>query len=47
MLARGEIPARGVLPPERCVKPELLFPELARRNCQFDFELVHQEPVAP
>jgi saccharopine dehydrogenase-like NADP-dependent oxidoreductase len=47
MLARGEISARGVMPPERCVEPELLFPELARRNCQFDFELVHEEPVAP
>ena len=47
MLARGEISARGVMPPERCVEPELLFPELARRSCQFDFELVHEEPVAP
>jgi saccharopine dehydrogenase-like NADP-dependent oxidoreductase len=47
MLARDEISARGVMPPERCVEPELLFPELARRNCRFDFELVHEEPVAP
>ena len=37
LLARGEIPYRGVLPPERCVEPDLLFPELARRNCQFEF----------
>jgi saccharopine dehydrogenase-like NADP-dependent oxidoreductase len=47
MLARGEIPARGVMPPERCVEPELLFPELAGRSCRFDFELVQEEPVAP
>jgi saccharopine dehydrogenase-like NADP-dependent oxidoreductase len=46
MMARGEITARGVMPPERCVEPELLFPELARRNCEFDFELMHEEPVA-
>jgi hypothetical protein len=46
MLARGEISARGVMPPERCVEPELLFPELARRGCQFGFELVQEEPVA-
>jgi saccharopine dehydrogenase-like NADP-dependent oxidoreductase len=46
MMARGEIVARGVMPPERCVEPELLFPELARRNCQFDFELMQEQPVA-
>jgi hypothetical protein len=34
------------MPPERCVEPELLFPELAERGCTFDFELVHEEPVA-
>ncbi len=44
MLARGDIVARGVMPPERCVEPERLFPEVARRNCEF--ELAHQEPVA-
>jgi saccharopine dehydrogenase-like NADP-dependent oxidoreductase len=47
MLARGEIAARGVMPPERCVEPELLFPELAQRSCRFEFDLVHEEPVAP
>jgi len=46
MIARGEISARGVLPPESCVEAELLFPELTRRNCQFDFELMREEPVA-
>lgn len=38
LLARGQIEARGALPPERCVKPEHLFPELERRNCTFNIE---------
>jgi saccharopine dehydrogenase-like NADP-dependent oxidoreductase len=32
MLARGEITARGVLPPERCVPVEPYFAELGRRG---------------
>jgi lysine 6-dehydrogenase len=32
MLARGEIEARGCLPPERAVPPEPFFAELARRG---------------
>ena len=39
LLARGAIEARGALPPERCVGPEDLFPELERRNCSFDMEV--------
>ncbi len=35
LLARGRIEARGALPPERCVKPADLFPELERRSCTF------------
>jgi saccharopine dehydrogenase-like NADP-dependent oxidoreductase len=46
MMARHEITVSGVMAPERCVEPELLFPMLARRNCEFDFELMHEEPVA-
>ena len=38
LLARGRIEARGVLPPERCVEPGDLFPELERRNCKFELE---------
>ena len=34
LLARGQIEARGVLPPERCIDPDALFPELARRGNQ-------------
>ncbi|HYH58493.1 MAG TPA: saccharopine dehydrogenase NADP-binding domain-containing protein [Thermoleophilaceae bacterium] len=32
LLARGEIEARGALPPERCIDPDALFPELERRG---------------
>jgi saccharopine dehydrogenase-like NADP-dependent oxidoreductase len=38
LLARGRITARGALPPERCVEPDDLFPELERRNCGFEIE---------
>ncbi|MBA2421358.1 MAG: hypothetical protein H0V57_09570 [Thermoleophilaceae bacterium] len=39
LLARGRITATGALPPERCVDPEDLFPELERRNCRFSTEV--------
>ena len=39
LLARGAIEARGALPPERCVRPDDLFPELERRNCVFNTEV--------
>jgi saccharopine dehydrogenase-like NADP-dependent oxidoreductase len=38
LLARGRIAARGALPPEQCVEPDDLFPELERRNCKFEIE---------
>lgn len=38
LLARGAIDAIGALPPERCVSPDDLFPELERRNCTFQTE---------
>lgn len=38
LLARGDIEATGALPPERCVDPDHLFPELERRNCTFQVE---------
>ena len=38
LLARGKIDAVGAIPPERCVAPEDLFPELERRNCRFTLE---------
>ena len=36
LLARGRIEARGALPPEVCVDPDDLFPELERRGARFD-----------
>jgi lysine 6-dehydrogenase len=40
LLARGELTATGVMPPERCVEPDALFPELERRSCVFEVEEV-------
>ncbi|HYJ00382.1 MAG TPA: saccharopine dehydrogenase NADP-binding domain-containing protein [Thermoleophilaceae bacterium] len=45
LLARGRIAARGALPPELCVEPDDLFPELERRSCRFEVE-VHAHAVA-
>jgi saccharopine dehydrogenase-like NADP-dependent oxidoreductase len=39
LLGRGRISATGALPPERCVTPEDLFPELESRNCRFSVEV--------
>ncbi len=39
LLARGAIDRRGAMPPERCVAPEDLFPELERRSCTFEVEV--------
>ena len=36
LLARGSIAARGALPPERCIEPEEMFVELARRGCHIE-----------
>ena len=35
LLARGRLQARGAMPPERCVHPDDLFPELMKRGCDF------------
>jgi lysine 6-dehydrogenase len=43
LLARGRIEARGALPPERCIQPEDLFPELERRNARF--EVVEEDGI--
>jgi lysine 6-dehydrogenase len=32
LLARGAVEARGALPPEQCIDPDALFPELERRG---------------
>jgi lysine 6-dehydrogenase len=45
LLARGRLESRGVLPPERAVHPDDLFPELMKRGCQF--AIAREEAVAP
>lgn len=34
MIARGDVPLRGVIPPETAIDPELFFAELARRRIE-------------
>jgi lysine 6-dehydrogenase len=46
LLARGRIEKRGVLPPESCVEPDDLFPELERRACEFAVERTPTEEEA-
>ena len=36
LMAQGRIEARGALPPERCIDPDDLFPELESRGVRFD-----------
>jgi lysine 6-dehydrogenase len=38
LLARGEISARGALPPERCLDPDAMFAELEQRGSTFEIE---------
>jgi saccharopine dehydrogenase-like NADP-dependent oxidoreductase len=38
LLARGSLGASGVHPPERCIDPDELFPELEARGCTFTVE---------
>lgn len=42
LLARGRIAGRGALPPERCVSPGDLFPELEARGCEFLTETMEE-----
>jgi lysine 6-dehydrogenase len=39
LLGRGQISASGAVPPERCVSPDDLFPELEQRGCRFSVEV--------
>jgi saccharopine dehydrogenase-like NADP-dependent oxidoreductase len=36
LLARGQISARGALPPERCIEPAAMFAELEARGTRFE-----------
>lgn len=47
LLARGQITARGALPPERCVTPAQLFPELERRSATFEVREITDEGPVP
>ena len=38
LLARGAVQARGALPPEQCIDPDALFPELERRGNRIETE---------
>jgi saccharopine dehydrogenase (NAD+, L-lysine-forming) len=38
LLSRGAIEARGALPPEQCIDPDALFPELERRGNRIETE---------
>jgi len=38
LMCRGKITASGALPPERCVAPGDLFPELEQRGCSFEID---------
>jgi saccharopine dehydrogenase-like NADP-dependent oxidoreductase len=39
LLQRGQIEARGALPPERCIDPDHLLPELERRGAEFGVDV--------
>lgn len=42
LLARGRIAARGVRPPEACIDPDDLFPELERRGSAFEVQVLEE-----
>jgi lysine 6-dehydrogenase len=44
LLARGEVTARGALPPELCLEPEPMFAELETRGCRFETEMREVQP---
>jgi lysine 6-dehydrogenase len=46
LFARGDLAARGVHPPERCIDPDKLFAELRLRGCEFDVSVSEAEEVA-
>ncbi len=39
LLARGEVTARGALPPEGCLDPDSMFAELEQRGCEFSVDV--------
>jgi lysine 6-dehydrogenase len=47
MLARGSITRRGALPPETCIDPDEMFPELEGRGVRFDVTATPAESPEP
>jgi saccharopine dehydrogenase-like NADP-dependent oxidoreductase len=45
LLARGQVDARGALPPERCIEPDTMFEELEARGSHFEMA-VSEEAAA-
>jgi hypothetical protein len=43
LMARGEVEARGALPPERCLDPERMFAELETRGVVFSLDAEERE----
>ena len=43
LMARGELGARGAMPPELCLEPEATFAELERRGCRFETQILEVE----
>ncbi len=39
LLARGDVSARGAMPPERCIGPEEMFSELEQRGTRFELDV--------
>jgi saccharopine dehydrogenase (NAD+, L-lysine-forming) len=46
LLARGAIETVGALPPESCIDPDALFPELERRGCAFTIDVGDGDPAS-
>ena len=46
LLARGQIEARGALPPERCIDPEEMFTELRTRGVRLEIDAPQPAGVA-
>jgi saccharopine dehydrogenase-like NADP-dependent oxidoreductase len=46
LIARGKVEPVGALPPEDCVDPDDLLPELETRGCMFTVEVAERDGAA-
>ncbi len=46
MIARGDVEARGVVPPETAIDPEIFFAELARRGIRIHEQVEEYHELA-